>query len=92
MATQGDVLLKISSSCYLENVRRSIERARDNNIRTVALTGSDGGRCTKAAKINIHVGADNYGVIENIHQSLMHVFAQYLRHSRMDTLGDVHKS
>ena len=29
--------------------------------------------------INLHVNADNYGVIEDTHQSIMHILAQYLR-------------
>ena len=84
MAGPGDVLLAISSSGNSENVVRSIEWARKNGVKTLALTGFAGGRSADAAEFNIHVTADNYGVIEDVHQSLMHVFAQYLRQSRMD--------
>jgi len=31
----------------------------------------------------LHVSADNYGVIEDVHQSLMHILAQYIRHEHM---------
>jgi phosphoheptose isomerase len=84
MATAGDNLLTISASGDSENIVRAIDWARENGVGTVALTGFDGGRSASAADINIHVAADNYGVIEDVHQSLMHVFAQYLRQSHME--------
>jgi hypothetical protein len=31
------------------------------------------------ADINIHVPAHNYGVAEDVHQSIMHILAQYVR-------------
>jgi D-sedoheptulose 7-phosphate isomerase len=31
----------------------------------------------------LHVEADNYGVIEDVHQSLMHMLAQYIRLKHM---------
>ncbi|NHN19475.1 phosphoheptose isomerase, partial [Bacillus amyloliquefaciens] len=42
--------------------------------------------------VSLHVDAENYGVIEDTHQSLMHILAQYLRNSHMidtSTLGSV---
>lgn len=36
------------------------------------------------ADVNLHAEADNYGVVEDIHQSLMHILAQFLRLKRMD--------
>jgi len=48
------------------------------------MSGFEGGRSAKLADTNLHVTADNYGVIEDVHQSLMHILAQYLRLARMD--------
>ena len=36
------------------------------------------------AGVNLHVVGDNYGVIEDVHQSLMHILAQRLRVAHMD--------
>ena len=83
MAEPGDILLTISSSGNSENIVRAIEWARENGVRTLALTGFDGGRSANAAEINIHVDGDNYGVIEDAHQSIMHILAQYLRLAAM---------
>jgi len=82
-ARPGDVLITISSSGDSENVVRAIEAARQSGVQTIALTGFGGGRTAKAADVNIHVAADNYGVIEDVHQSIMHVLAQFIRLARM---------
>jgi hypothetical protein len=37
--------------------------------------GFEGGRSAKLADIGLHVPASNYGVVEDVHQS-MYVFAQ----------------
>ena len=35
------------------------------------------------AEVSIHVECTNYGVVEDLHQAVMHALAQYVRHSRM---------
>lgn len=84
LAEAGDVLVTISSSGDSENVVRACDWAVANGIGTIALTGFQGGRTAALADVNIHVDADNYGVVEDVHQSLMHVLAQFIRMSRMD--------
>jgi D-sedoheptulose 7-phosphate isomerase len=82
-ARPGDVLITISSSGDSENVVRAMQWARDNGMRTIALSGFTGGRTAKLAEVSLHVEASNYGVIEDVHQSLMHVLAQFIRLKRM---------
>ncbi len=83
MAQAGDVLITVSSSGDSENVVRAAQWARDNGVDVIAMTGFDGGRSAKIATINLHVSGDNYGVVEDVHQSLMHILAQYLRMDEM---------
>ena len=54
-----------------------------DSLRTIALTGFDGGDARAIAEVTIHVGGANYGVIEDLHQAIMHALAQYIRQSRM---------
>ena len=82
-ARPGDVLLTISSSGDSENIVRAVEWAGANEVQSIALTGFDGGRSARLAAVNIHVSGDNYGVVEDTHQSIMHIFSQYLRQARM---------
>ena len=83
MARPGDVLISISSSGNSENIVRAVAWARDNGVGTIALTGFSGGRSADDADVNLHVDAANYGVVEDVHQSLIHVLAQYLRQKAM---------
>ena len=79
LAEPGDVLITISSSGDSENIVRAVDWARGNQVQTIAFTGFAGGRSAKLAAVNIHVAADNYGVIEDLHQSIMHILAHTLR-------------
>ncbi|MFP6735831.1 MAG: SIS domain-containing protein [Rhodospirillales bacterium] len=83
-AGKGDVVMTVSSSGDSENVVRAASWARDNGLEVITLTGFEGGRTAQLASVNLHVSADNYGVIEDVHQSLMHLMGQYLRQARMD--------
>lgn len=88
MARPGDVLMTISSSGNSENVVRAATWAKQNNIPTLSLNGFSGGRSASIADVSIRVAAQNYGVVEDVHQSIMHLFSQYLRQARM-TLDDI---
>lgn len=83
MADSGDVLITISSSGDSENVVKAAEWARENGLHVIALTGFSGGRTASLADVNLHVDGDNYGIIEDVHQSLMHILAQYIRMMHM---------
>lgn len=83
LAVPGDVLITISSSGNSENIVRAIEWARAHGVGTIAMIGFAGGRSKPLADVNLHVAAENYGVVEDIHQSMMHCLAQYLRQSAM---------
>lgn len=84
-ARAGDVLIAVSSSGRSANIVRALRWASDHNVKTIALTGFDGGDAREMADVNVHVDAANYGVIEDIHQAVMHALAQYIRQSQMTT-------
>ena len=79
LANFGDALLTISASGDSENVVKAAIWARKNKMEIIAFTGFSGGRMANLATVNLHVKADNYGVIEDVHQSLMHILAQFIR-------------
>ena len=84
LARAGDALLAISSSGDSENIVRASLWARENGIPVIAMTGFSGGRSAVIADVSLHVEADNYGIIEDVHQSLMHILAQHIRQTHMD--------
>jgi phosphoheptose isomerase len=82
-ADPGDVLVAVSSSGRSPNIVRALSWARDHGLRTIALTGFDGGAARAVAEVAVHVDSTNYGIIEDLHQAIMHALAQYIRQSRM---------
>ena len=82
-AHRGDVLLTVSASGDSENVVRAAEWSRNNGLEVVAFTGFEGGRTGELATVHLHVDGHNYGIVEDAHQSLMHILAQYIRQKHM---------
>lgn len=79
----GDVLIAVSSSGRSANIVGALSWARGHGLRTISLTGFDGGAARTIADVSIHVNGTNYGVVEDLHQTIMHALAQYIRQSRM---------
>lgn len=84
MAEEGDLLIAISSSGASPNIIKALDLARSMGVKTIAMTGFAGGKSREIADVSLHVDCDNYGIVEDLHQSLMHILAQYCRHSRVD--------
>ncbi len=83
-ARKDDLLIAISSSGSSPNIAKAIRTARDVGMATLALVGFSGGEAADLADVALWVKAENYGVVEDVHQSLMHIFAQYLRQTNID--------
>lgn len=83
LARPGDVLVAISSAGRSPNVVRALDWAGANGMQTIALTGFDGGLARSRATVAIHVDSRNYGIVEDTHQTCMHLLAQYIRQSAM---------
>jgi phosphoheptose isomerase len=82
-AEPGDLLIAVSSSGRSRNIVNAVAWARDHGLRTIAITGFDGGAARTMAEVAIHVDSTNYGIIEDLHQAVVHALAQYVRQSRM---------
>ena len=87
----SDLLIAVSSSGNSPNIIKAIEVAKELDMHVIAFTGFDGGIAGKLADINLHVSSDNYGVVEDCHQILMHTIAQHVRltHSNPETLDTI---
>jgi len=80
---EGDVLMTVSSSGNSPNVVKAIHAARKVGMKTIAFTGFMGGESSKVADVNIHVPAQNYGLSEDVHMSVIHIVAQFIRMKRL---------
>lgn len=73
----NDTVILISSSGNSPNIVSAAEFALQMNASLIGMTGFTGGALFKLANVKLHVPYNNYGVIEDAHQALMHVLAQY---------------
>lgn len=80
----GDILLLISSSGNSPNIIKACEYAKRNILMTIGLCGFDGGALKELCDIPIHVNFKNYGIVEDAHQALMHMMAQWLYLTQVD--------
>jgi D-sedoheptulose 7-phosphate isomerase len=78
----GDVLVAISSSGNSENIVAAVEHAHTLGMSTIGLSGFKGGRLKDTAQVSLYIPAQNYGVVEDAHQSLMHILAQFIANGR----------
>lgn len=79
LITAGDLLVVISASGNSENVLKAMSYAQERSAQVVGLLGFDGGRAAAIADLSIIVPSDHYGVIEDAHLIINHIFVDYFR-------------
>jgi D-sedoheptulose 7-phosphate isomerase len=78
LGKKGDVLLGISTSGNSPNVVKAIEQASQMGIKTIAMTGRDGGRLAKIADIAIVVPSAKTARIQESHITLLHAVCEVI--------------
>jgi len=74
-AEPGDLFLGISGSGNSPNVLRAIEYANSYGLKTIALTGRDGGQLGRLAQLEINAREPHMGRIEDAHMIVCHMIA-----------------
>ncbi len=77
----GDVLLAISTSGNSESIRRAIIRAKEQDIRTIALLGKDGGFCRLLAETALVVPSTDTPRIQETHIMIGHILCDIIEQS-----------
>jgi len=72
----GDVAIGISTSGESPNVLIALQAAKAQGLKTVALTGRDGGSVGRAADIHVNVPDQNAARVQEVHRTLMHVICE----------------
>ena len=78
LARPGDLAFGISTSGESPNVLDAIKYAREQGIRTVAMTGRDGGAVGAAAEIHVNVADQNTARVQEVHRTIMHVMCELI--------------
>ena len=81
LAQPGDLLIALSGSGNSPNVLRAVEWAGANGLRTIGLTGRDGGRLGPLVQLEIRVPDPHMGRIEDGHMFVCHMLAYYFMES-----------
>ncbi len=87
LARPGDLLVAISGSGNSPNVLRAVEYARSIGMKTIGVTGFDGGALRKQADESVHVPVDDMGMCEALHGVVFHLAMGQLR-QRLSRLRD----
>ena len=73
LGTKGDVLLGISTSGNSENVLRAVDAAKENGMKTIGLTGKNGGKVALKVDAEIRAPHTPYADrVQEIHIKVIH--------------------
>lgn len=73
LARPGDVAFGISTSGRSENVLAALQAANAKGVKTIALTGRDGGAIGKTVAIHVNVPHESTARIQEVHRTVIHV-------------------
>jgi phosphoheptose isomerase len=75
---KGDILVFISTSGESRNLIAILDGIRTAPNNCITLTGKDGGKL-KSYGTNIHISSQNTGIVQDIHQIVLHQICHYLK-------------
>jgi len=79
VGSAGDVLFGLSTSGNSGNILKAIEAAKAKGMKTIALTGKDGGKMAGTADIEIRVPHFGYADrIQEVHIKIIHIVIQLI--------------
>ena len=80
LGKEGDVAVGISTSGNSPNVIKAFEVAKEMGIKTVALTGNDGGILAKLADLSLIVSSNSTPRIQETHILIGHLLCEMVEH------------
>ncbi|SDH67719.1 phosphoheptose isomerase [Vibrio xiamenensis] len=79
VGAKGDVLFGLSTSGNSGNILKAIEAAQAKGMKTIALTGKDGGKMAGIADVEIRVPHFGYADrIQEVHIKIIHIVIQLI--------------
>jgi D-sedoheptulose 7-phosphate isomerase len=80
LGKEGDVAVGISTSGNSQNIVKAFEVAKEMGIKTVALTGNDGGAVAKIADVSLVVPSGSTPRIQETHILIGHILCEMVEH------------
>lgn len=79
VGSAGDVLFGLSTSGNSGNILKAIEAAKAKGMKTIALTGKDGGKMAGIADVEVRVPHFGYADrIQEVHIKIIHIIIQLI--------------
>lgn len=76
IGNKGDILVGISTSGNSQNIIEAFKTAKENSIKTIAFTGSTGGKMIKEADISLCVPSNITNNIQEMHIAVGHMICE----------------
>jgi D-sedoheptulose 7-phosphate isomerase len=76
LGVRGDIAFAISTSGASPNVLAALQSARTRGMRTIALTGRDGGEAGRLADVHINVPDECTARVQEVHITLIHAICE----------------
>jgi D-sedoheptulose 7-phosphate isomerase len=76
LGTESDLAIGISTSGASANVIEGLRAARARGLRTIAMTGRDGGAAGALADIHINVPDPSTARVQEAHRTLIHAICE----------------
>jgi D-sedoheptulose 7-phosphate isomerase len=78
LGQKNDVVIGISTSGKAKNVANGLKQAKKMGIKTVALTGGDGGEIAKLAEVSLVVPSHVTARIQEAHITIGHIICELI--------------
>ena len=80
----GDIAFALTTSGGSANVNEGLRWALDRSLRTIALTGGDGGESGRLADVHVHVPHASSPRVQEVHRTILHVICDLVeRHPQI---------
>jgi phosphoheptose isomerase len=76
--SQGDLLVALTTSGKSENIRRALEQARKQKIKSIALLGRDGGSCLGLSDLELLIPHYTTARIQEAHKVAIHLLCEII--------------
>ena len=80
---KDDLVIGISGSGNSENVVRAMTYAKDKGVKTLALSGFNGGKISKLADISVHAPVTDMEVCEDVHMIIFNIIKKEMQATLM---------
>lgn len=78
LASANDIVIAISTSGNASNVVEAVKRAKEMKLKTVVLTGKDGGKLSRIADISLIVPSGDTPRIQEAHILIIHILCELI--------------